>query len=90
MQCIEIGESPTNGQLILLLISPHVSGCDVCLRVCPGVEVDFPTLNRGSGTRTGAESTSGWWRTYVGHAADQDVCHASPSEKALRPLLAYR
>jgi coenzyme F420 hydrogenase subunit beta len=91
VRCIEIGESPDNGQLIPFVDQKTcVSGCDICLRVCPGETVDFPQLNAEfCGSQPERNDVGVVQKTYVGHASDQQLRFESSSGGAATALLAY-
>lgn len=91
VQCIQIGESTVNGQLIPLVDQTTcVAGCDVCMRVCPGDEVDFAGLNREFlGCEPARPEVGVVERTYVGHAVNHEIRYAASSGGAVTALLLY-
>jgi coenzyme F420 hydrogenase subunit beta len=91
VRCIEISESPINGQLIPIVDQPAcVSGCDICLRVCPGETVDFDQLNMEFLGKIPERNDVGVVeRTFIGHASDERLRYESSSGGAATALLVY-
>ena len=90
-KCIRIGESPKNKQLIPIVDHETcIAGCDVCLRVCPGGDVDFDHLNRqylGSvADRTDIGLVD---QVVIGHAADRELRYEASSGGAVTAFLVY-
>ena len=91
VQCITIGKSDSGGLTIPVVDQPAcVSGCDVCLRVCPGDEVDFVKLSEKYLGAEPERSDVGSVRSSpVGYAADASIRHAASSGGALTAFLIY-
>lgn len=90
-RCISIQESQRNGQLIPVVDQSRcVAGCDVCLRVCPGEEVDLLHLSDsflGEGPRR--DEVGLVRQAVVAHAADPTLRQKSSSGGVGTALLVY-
>jgi coenzyme F420 hydrogenase subunit beta len=91
VQCISIGESRVNKQQIPFVDQTTcVSGCDVCLRVCPGEEVDFHGLNETYiGQVPDRDDIGHVERSVVGYAADEKLRFEASSGGAATAFLIY-